>query len=500
MPLSEVVAYRIIILGHRFSVGGAAFVRGWLRQTATVKKQSSWSDKVSRKASALLVAALVLLAILAITAPAGAQAPTIVLAEISGPVTPTMASYFERSIADAEASGAQAVVIVLDTPGGAVDVTQGIVQTIRNATVPVIIYVGPAGAQAASAGSLITLAAHAAGMAPETVIGAASPVDSSGADIEGTLYQKLTEDLKATMRNLTSRRGAAAVDLAEAMIDDAKAVTADEALQAGLIDAVAPDLDSLLRQLDGLVVEVNGREVTLQTADAIRQASELNPTEQILHALSNPLLIGLLLTIGVQAVLIEISSPGGWVAGFIGFLCLAMALYGLGTLPANWLGLGLMAVAFVLFILEIKTPATGLLAVVGAATFLGGLLVLFNSPGSPQFSRISVSGAIGITAFTSAFFLFVVAKAMQAQNRRPLTGDQALIGMAGPVRTALAPGRQGEAGRTQGTVLINGELWRAVGDEEIDRGEQVLVTGIDGFTVRVKRLDRQAETDKQAQA
>jgi membrane-bound serine protease (ClpP class) len=450
----------------------------------------SWADRVSTRTGAILTAALFLLVLLGIAAPAVAQEPTVVLAEISGPVTPTMASYFERSIADAEASGAQAVVIVLDTPGGAVDVTQEIVQTIRNASVPVIVYVGPAGAQAASAGSLITLAGHAVGMAPETVIGAASPVDSSGADIEDTLYQKLTQDLKATMRNLTSRRGDKAVELAESMIDEAKAVTADEALEAGLIDAVAPDLDSLLRQLDGLVVEVNGREVTLHTAGAIQETSELNAIEQVLHALSNPLLIGLLLTIGVQAILIEISSPGGWVAGFIGFLCLAMALYGLGTLPANWLGLGLLGLAFVLFILEVKTPATGFLAVAGAATFLGGILVLFNSPGSPQFSRISISGAVGITAFTSAFFLFVVAKAVQSQNRRPLTGEQALVGMVGPVRTALVPGRQVEAGLTQGTVLINGELWRAIGDEEIDRDEQVVVAGIDGFTVRVKRLDR----------
>lgn len=495
MRLSVVVAYRIIFPGQGYSAGGAGFVRRCQRQTPTVSMKRSWTDTNSKRTGAFLLVALILLALLGIAAPVSAQGSTILVAEISGPVTPTMASYFERTIKDAETSGANAVVIILDTPGGAVDVTQEIVQTIRNAEVPVIVYIGPAGAQAASAGSLITLAGHAAGMAPETVIGAASPVDGSGADIEETLYQKLTEDLKATMRNLTSRRGATAVELAEAMIDEAKAVTADEALEAGLIDAVAPDLDTLLAQLDGLVVAVDGQEVTLQTTGASREVSELNATEQILHALSNPLLIGILLTIGVQAILIEISSPGGWVAGFIGFLCLAMALYGLGTLPANWLGLGLLALAFVLFILEVKTPATGFLAIAGVITFLAGILVLFNSPGSPQFSRISISGAIGITAFASAFFLFVVAKAMQAQTRRPLTGDQALVGMVGPVRAALAPGKQVEAGLTQGTVLINGELWRAIADEEIDRDEQVMVIGIDGFTIRVKRLGQHAKAE-----
>ncbi|UCG23105.1 MAG: nodulation protein NfeD [Chloroflexota bacterium] len=444
------------------------------------------AGKINSRAGLAIM--LLLLAAWFVVSPVGAQGATVVVARISGPVTPTMASYFERSIAQAEQDEAEALAIVLDTPGGAVDVTQEIVQFFRNAEVPIIVFVGPAGAQAASAGSLITLAGHAAGMAPETVIGAASPVDGSGADIEETLYQKLTEDLKATMRNLTTRRGETAVELAEAMIEDAKAVTADEALEAGLIDAVAGDLDDLLVELDGLTVEVNGQEVTLQTAGAAQEASGLSAVEQILHALSNPLLIGLLLTIGVQAILIELSSPGGWVAGFVGFVCLALGLYGLGTLPANWLGLGLLVLAFVLFILEVKTPATGVLAIAGVITFLAGLLVLFNSPGTPQFARISLAGAIGITAFASIFFLFIVAKALQAQTREPLIGDEALVGTVGPVRVALAPGKKAEAGQNQGTVLINGELWRAVADEEIDRGEQIIVKSVDGFTLRVKRL------------
>jgi membrane-bound serine protease (ClpP class) len=448
---------------------------------------------ISAKPRGILLTALLLLALLGLALPAKAQSSSVKVAEISGPVTPTMASYFERSIAEAEEIDAQALVIVLDTPGGAVDVTLEIIQSFRNAEVPIVVFVGPAGAQAASAGSLITLAGHAAGMAPETVIGAASPVDGSGADIEETLYQKLTEDLKATMRNLTSRRGDDAVALAEAMIEEAKAVTADEALEAGLIDAVAPDLDSLLDQIDGLVVNVKGQEITLQTSGASQESSALNAIEQVLHALSNPLLIGLLLTIGVQAILIEISNPGGWVAGFIGFLCLALGLYGLGTLPANWLGLGLLVLAFVLFILEVKTPATGVLAIAGVITFLAGLLVLFNSPGSPQFARISIAGAIGITAFTSAFFLFVIAKALQAQTSRPLVGNEALVGMVGPVRTTLSPGRQIEDGLTQGTVLINGELWRAIADEEIDRGEQVIVKSVDGLNLRVKRVSQRPE-------
>ena len=435
----------------------------------------------------LIILAILVLLFAGVFAPAAAQDNSVLVATIEGPVTPAMASYFERLIKATEEANAEAALIVLDTPGGAIDVTLEIVQSFRNANVPVIIYIGPAGAQAASAGSVITAAAHAAGMAPETVIGAASPVDSSGADIDDILFKKITEDLKATMRNLTERRGEEAVALAEDMIEEARAVTSKEALEAGLIDVVATDIDDLLQQLDGQVVVVNGQDVTLETAGATQNPFTLNPVERLLHALSNPLLIGLLLTIGVQAILIEISSPGGWAAGFIGVLCLGMALYGLGTLPANWLGLGLIVVAFVLFLLEVKTPTTGILAVAGVITFLAGLLILFNSPGTPTFARISITGAIGITLFTAGFFIFLVAKALQAQQRQPITGRESMVGMVGPVRTDLAV-EAAETGVYHGTVLVNGEIWRATSTEEIARGEQVVIKSVDGFTLRVKRV------------
>jgi membrane-bound serine protease (ClpP class) len=433
----------------------------------------------------ILVVALLLLASLVV--PAKAQSEHVVVARIKGPVTPAMASYFDRAIAAADESGALAALLILDTPGGAIDITLEIVQSFLNASVPVIVYIGPAGAQAASAGSIITVAAHAAGMAPDTVIGAASPVDGSGADIEGTLYQKITEDLKATMRNLAERRGEEAVALAEAMIEEARAVTSSEALETGLIDAVAVDVDDLLLQLDGKVVEVNGEPIVLETAGAVQESFDMSLIERVLHLLANPLLIGLLLTIGVQAIFIEISSPGGWVAGFIGVLCLGMALYGLGTLPANMLGLGLIVVSFVLFILEVKTPATGVLAVAGSITLLAGLLVLFNSPGTPDFARISLPGAIGITMFTSGFFIFLLVKVWQAQRGQPVTGAEGLIGQIGPVRSDLASVGDDD-GSFQGTILINGELWRAMSDEEINQGEHVVVKAMDGFTLKVKKI------------
>ena len=416
-----------------------------------------------------------------------AQGNQILVLEITGPVTPAMASYFERAIETAEENGASGVLIVLDTPGGALDTTQEIVQLFRNSEVPIIVFIGPAGAQAASAGSVITAAAHAAVMAPETVIGAASPIDDSGADIQETLFKKITEDLKATMRNVTQHRGEEAVKLAEEMIEDARAVTADEALEVNFIDAIAPDIETLLAEVDGLTVELDGEEVILDTAGVEQTPLSMSFVERMLHALSNPLLIGLLLTIGVQAIFIELSSPGGWVAGFIGVVFLALALYGLGTMPANWFGLALIVIAFVLFILEIKSPATGILAVVGTITLLAGLMVLFNSPGSPEFARISIVSAAAISFFTASFFLFIVTKALQAQRSEPSVGVESFMGQVGPVRSDLKPTNDDGY---QGTVLVNGELWRASSEESIDKGEHVIVKGIDGFTLRVKKIDK----------
>jgi membrane-bound serine protease (ClpP class) len=426
------------------------------------------------------------LALLA-ASPLKAQSRQVLVAEIDGPVTPAMASFFERVIEEGQQSGATAVLIILDTPGGAVVTTQEIVQIFRSADLPVILYVAPNGAQAASAGSLITAAAHIAAMAPETVIGAASPVDGSGADLGETIYRKAVEDLKALMRTLTERRGPDAVALAESMIEDARAVTASEALEAGFIDVIAADIPDLLNQIDGMTVVVNGRDVTLQTANAVQQPVEMGFVEGILHALSNPVLISILLSIGPLAIIIEISNPGGWLAGFVGVVCLGLALYGLGAVGANFLGLALIGVSFILLLLELKTPTIGALAAVGTVTLIAGLLVLFNTPQTPQFARLPLPVAIGISLPTAALFLFIVTKALQAQRKQPATGREGMIGQTGPVKKGFkpAPGREKVF---VGTVLVMGELWQATAAEPLNDGEQIVVMKMDGFTLHVQRL------------
>lgn len=435
----------------------------------------------------LLIGLLITLVLLGYWNRAHAQENEIILLEAEGPVTPALTGYLERGIRTAEEEKATAVVLVLDTPGGLVEPTQEIVQLFRAASVPIIVYVSPRGAQAASAGSIIAMAGHAAAMAPETVIGAASPVGENGADLEETLFRKVTEDLKATVRNLTAARGETATTMAQEMIEDARAVTAEEALEAGLIDAVADDVTDLLQQLDGMTVIVNDKPVILETAAATQQDLPANPVEQVLFALVNPLLLGILLTIGVQAILIELSSPGGWVAGLIGVLAIGLALYGLGQLPVNWLGIGLIVVAIVLLLMEVKAPTHGALAVTGTILLIAGLLVLFNSPGTPEFLSISIPAAIAISGITALFFLFIVGKALSAQRAQPLTGVDDLIGQKGPVRTKLTSSSQ--KAPYSGTVLVAGELWQAQADEELSKDEQVIVTAVDGVTLQVTSTD-----------
>lgn len=404
----------------------------------------------------------------------------VLLLDARGALTPAMAEYLERGIERAERDGAEALVLQLNTPGGAIDLMNRMVEAIRGSSVPVVVYVAPRGAIAGSAGTVITLAGHAAAMAPETAIGAASPVGAQGEDLGETIEAKTREILKATVRSLAARRGDEALALAEATIDSASAASSDEALAVGLIDFVSDDLDELLTSLDGFEVELISGPRVLHTAGAAVVEVPQTFVEQLLHTLTNPNIVFLLLTIGVQALLIEISSPGGWVAGFIGVFCLAMGIYGLGVLPVNWFGLVLLATAFVLFVLDIKAPTHGALTAAGLGSFIIGALILFNSPGTPSFQRVSLPLVIGMGALTAVLFFVVLSLAIRAQRRRIAVGVEALVGRVGETRSELAP---------QGMVQVAGELWSAEiedGGSPIHAGARVEVISVDGLHVRVR--------------
>lgn len=419
---------------------------------------------------------------------AQAEAPLVLVITADGPVSSAMSEYLKRSIRLAEARGAELLIFELNTPGGSVALMQSMVQTILESEVPVVVYVSPRGAMAGSAGTVITLAGHAAAMAPGTAIGAASPITIEGQDLEQTALTKEKNILKATVRSLAERRPPEAIKLAEATIETAEAVSASEALEVGLVDFVANDLNDLLAQLDGFTVAVKGEERTLQTAGA--QVEQVRSTfiEQLLAVLTNPNIVFLLLTIGVQAILIELSSPGGWIAGFIGVVCLALAIYGLGILPVNWFGLVFLAIAFVLFVLEVKAPTHGALTAAGIASLIVGALVLFNSPSVPAFQRVSVPLVIGTSIATGLIFLGVVGYALRAMKAPVRTGIESLVGRTGVVRAALDP---------VGTVQVGGELWTASSQKEgetLPRGTQIRVVGVQGVRLIVVREEQTPST------
>ena len=392
-----------------------------------------------------------------------------------------MAEYLARGIRVAERRGAEALIVQLDTPGGGVDTMNEIVQALRASSVPVVIYVAPPGAMAASAGAVLTLAGHAAAMSPDTTIGAASPVGAEGEDLGETMEAKAKNMLKATVRTLAEERGPEAVALAEEMIESAHAVSAEEALEVGLVDFIATDLYDLLRQLDGFEVGTALGKRSLNTANAQVELMDPSFIEQLLTVLTNPNIIFLLITIGVQAILIEISSPGGWVAGFIGVVCLALATYGLGVLPVNWFGLVFLILAFVLFILDIKAPTHGALTAAGVGSMIVGALVLFNSPDVPSFQRVSVPLVVGTSVASGAIFFTILIFALRAQRAPHLMGQESLIGRIGTVR--------GELSRT-GIIQMAGEQWTvelAAGEEPLSDGERVEVVGMEGLKLLVRK-------------
>jgi len=347
--------------------------------------------------------------------------------------------------------------------------------------VPVIIYVSPRGAWAASAGAIITMSGHAAAMAPETSIGAASPVDGSGQDLGETMKAKEMEALKAIVRTLTERRGEKAVKLAESMVESAKAVTVTEALDAGLIDIIAKDTNDLLIQLDSFKVETSTGVITLHTKNATTQPLNISFIEQLLFLLTDSNIAFLLLAIGVQAILIEISHPGGWAAGFIGVICLTLAIYGMGVLSVNWFGFVFLIMAFALFILDIKAPTHGALTTAGVASFIVGALVLFNSPGTPQFQRVSVPLVVGMGVFLGLLFFGVLLIAIRAQHNPIQTGSESLFGKSGTAKIF-----EGDAGQVQ----LGSELWSAeksAESESIRKGDSVQVVEVRGLRLIVKK-------------
>ena len=417
--------------------------------------------------------------------PARAQTdtPLALVMNADGPIMPPMLEYVKRGIEIADQRGADVLVIELNTPGGSIETMLEIIRAIRASNVPVVVYVAPKNAIAGSAGAMITMAGHASAMAPESSIGASSPISSSGENLTTTAETKAKEITKASIRPLVTPRGEKALALAEAMIDEAKAATADEALAANLIDFVADDLEDLLQALDGFTVQMNDGSRTLNTSNVEAVPLNMSLIEQFLLFLTDPNIAFILLAIGVQAILIEISSPGGWAAGFIGVACLTLAIYGMGVLPVNWFGIIFLLTAFVLFILDIKAPTHGALTTAGVASFIIGSLVLFNSPGVPQFQRVSVPLVVATGFAIGLLFMGILVYALRALKVPVSAGVEALVGKTGTARTIVEGGG--------GQVQLGSELWSAESvdtSEPIGKGDRVEVVQVKGLRLKVRKI------------
>jgi membrane-bound serine protease (ClpP class) len=435
---------------------------------------------------ALLGALMLLLASFAQAAAPG----TVVVLPTTGIVDQVMAGYLHDGIASAAAAGAPAVVIELDTPGGSLDATHAIVQTLLEAPLPVIVWVAPSGARAASAGTFITLAGNVAAMAPGTNIGAASPVGSGGQDIGGTLGTKVMNDAVASITAIADARGRP-VDWAVSTVANASSYTVDEALAAGAIDIKSASLDDLLNQADGRTVTVAGEPWVLETAGAPTTESGLNLVQGFLHLLADPNIAFILFTLGFLGLLLELHSPN-LVTGILGAFAIILAFIGFGSLPLNIGGLLLIILAIVLFVLEVTVTSHGLLAIGGLIAFVLGASALYTQAGPPTEPDVVVALPImvAMTALAAGFVGLVVYAAMRTRRMPPanvgvesVSVPTELIGMDSEVRHALIP---------TGTVYAAGEEWtaRSADGRSLERGTPVRIVGRDGLILIVDPLQR----------
>ncbi len=408
-----------------------------------------------------------------------AEPGTVLVGRIEGVINPISAQYVDRVVGEGEARGVQAVVFTIDTPGGLVDSTFKITGRFLNARVPVVTFVSPSGARAASAGTFITLAGHVAAMAPTTRIGAAHPVDSSGGDIKGDLRQKAENDTVAAITNIARARGRNA-EWAEDAVRKSVSIGDEEAVRLKVVDLVAPDVRELLRRIDGREVTLPDRSVRLATREVSLDDDPPNPIEGLLHLIVDPQIAVLLFTIGTYGLIFELSNPSLIFPGVVGVIAIVLALFALGALDASAAGLALMVFGVILFALEVKLASHGLLTTGGIVSLVIGMLVLFppfrpTLPGvRATVDPLTILVVVGVTA---AFFLLVI-RASIGYLRLPVASRNQLLGAVGVAKKDLAPA---------GIVYLAGQDWSAESASgTIPGGSRVRVLRTDGLRLIVE--------------
>ena len=427
----------------------------------------------------ILIPALLIPALL-VTVLFGAFMPTaraakgeVYVIKASGTINPGLAEYLIRNMEKANREGAACVVMELDTPGGLALSMRSIVMAMLSLEIPVVVYVSPSGARAASAGVMITLAADIAAMAPGTNMGAAHPVNLGQGKMDDTMADKVVNDMVAYTKSIAEKRGRNS-EWAEKAVRESVSVTEKEAMDLKVIDLVAENLDDLLEKIDGRELKDKG---VLHTKGVGRVVLTEGFRDKILKTLSDPNIAYILMMIGLAGLYFELSHPGAIFPGVIGAISLILAFYAFQTLPVNYAGLLLIAVAIVLFILEMKVTSYGLLSMGGIIALFLGSLMLFE--GTAPGMRLSWQVLIPTVVMISGFFVAVAGLVFRAQISKPKTGDKGLIGEVGVAKSRLWP---------EGKVFVHGELWNAVADQTIEPGTRVCVVGVDGLTLRVKQV------------
>jgi membrane-bound serine protease (ClpP class) len=407
---------------------------------------------------------------------------TVVYIRLDSIIHPVSSEFIRESLAEAESREAAAIVIELSTPGGLLESTNEITRAILNSDVPVIVYVGPSGARAASAGFFILMSADVAAMAPATRTGAAHPVGGQGEEIEGTLGEKAEQDAAADVRALAARHGRNE-ELAEAAVVESRSYTEEEALENGLIELVAIDVRTLLEEIDGREIEGPGDAVeVLRTAGATIEELEMSPIQKLLATIAHPNIAYILMTLGGLGLYFELSNPGAILPGVIGAICLVLAFFALSVLPVNYAGIALILLAALFFIAEIKVTSYGLLTLAGLGSLVLGSLMLFKS--ADPALRVGLDVILAVVIFTGVVVSFLMTMVIRAHKRQVRTGLQGLVNEVGTVSADLDP---------KGKIKVHGELWHAVSESAgkgppVPRGTSVKVVAVDGMTLRVRPL------------
>ena len=399
----------------------------------------------------------------------------VMIIDLEGPINPGTATFMLRGIEEAEERGSVLVIIRLDTPGGLATSMRTMVKAILNSSVPVVVYVAPSGAGAASAGVMVTVAAHVAAMAPGTNIGAAHPVTAGGKDIEKTMSEKVVNDMASYGRGIAQEKGRNA-EWVEKAIRESVSITAEEAVKKNVADLVAANIDELLKLLEGRKITLRQGEVTLKTADVVKKYYHPGFRDRVLKVISDPNIAYILMMIGLAGLYFELAHPGVIFPGVIGAISLILAFYSFQTLPVNYAGLLLIALAIVLFIAEVKVTSYGMLSLGGVISLTLGSIMLFEDVG------VSLRLMAPTIVLVAGFFVVVSTLAYRAYRSRPRGGMDGLIGEVGLVKEPIDP---------EGLIFVHGEYWRAKCRDKIEEGERVEVESADGLILRVKKAAKE---------